>query len=179
MSITKPPKQLYVVSRIMQDFEWLKPDYRVKVVSEYNFGFLHPHEPTKKTDEARKSTQHDWAYDRKDIYQTESGEWREKGIDRNYNCTFSEVIHTPFDRPIPVECAPRIWENEPLTGFEIIDTVRRYRGNKLFKVKDPRGLVFEITVASMFEILQDGVVEKGIIKSPCIWKTNKNLIVVE
>ena len=60
-----------------------------------------------------------------------------------------------------------------------IDTVRRYRGNKLFKVKDPRGLVFEITVASMFEILQDGVVEKGIIKSPCIWKTNKNLIVVE
>lgn len=61
----------------------------------------------------------------------------------------------------------------------IIDTVNRYRGNKLFKVLDPRGVEFEVTVKSLFAILMTGTVTKGVIQGKCVWKANKNLILVD
>lgn len=184
MSITKPPKELYVVSVIRTETEWLKPDYKQSIVTSFNLGFLHPHEPTKATDASKKKTQHTWAYAHRkwvmnhEVYQTSDGEWRERGISYIDGAGYSTTPHE-FDRAIPIECAPRIWKNEQLEGFEIIDTVSRYRGNKLFMVQDPRGLLFEISAVSLFNIIQAGTIEKGFIKNPCVWKANKNLIVVE
>jgi hypothetical protein len=173
MATVKIPKQLYIVSEKVIDREYSKPDYKSFTETIHNFGFLHPHEPTLKTDAKRKQTQNDWAYHGCPYFQ--DGVWMVKGSEYNYG----NRSYERFDKLIDLEYAPRIWENEPLRGFKIIDTVNRYRGNKLFKVLDPRGLEFEVTVASLFEIIQSGCIEKGEIKSGCVWKANKNLLVVE
>ena len=173
MATVKIPKQLYVVSKKVIDYEYSKPDWKVCKETIHNFGFLHPHEPTLKTDTKRKQTQNDWAYNGLQ-YQVDGVWWTKK-----YRPYWVKDDGLPNELLIEPEYVPRIWENEPLTGFKIIDTVNRYRGNKLFKVLDPRGLEFEVTVASLFEIIQNGTIEHGIIKSACVWKANKNLVVVE
>jgi hypothetical protein len=174
MSAVKIPKQLYVVATNRTEHDWAKG-----TAVSFTLGFLHPHEPGKKADVLRKSTQHEWAYSGYGTeYQTDSGEWYHKGVDYTLDNQYQRIA-TPYDRPIPVDVAPRIWENEPLHGFEIIDTVNRYRGNKLFKVMDPRGVMFEITVAALFVIIQNGTIEKSIIKNACVWKGNKNLVIAD
>jgi len=178
MSSVKIPKQLYIVSMKVVEREYSKPDYETFTETTHNFGFLHPHEPTVKTDAKRKKTQYEWAYwdgYGANAYQTETGEWRVKGLRYNY----STRQRVEFDEPIDKDYEPRVWDNEPLTGFTIVDTVNRYRGNKLFKVQDPRGVQFEVTVASLFEIIQHGTIEKGLIKDACVWKGNKNLVIAK
>jgi len=183
MSNQKIPKQLYVVSKKVVEREYLTPDFDTFTETVSNFGFLHPHEPQLKANTKRKETQHGWAYANgygyhNCAYQTDTGEWRRKGYQYAYRLG-TPAVRIDFDELIELEYAPRIWENEPLTGFMIVDTVNRYRGNKLFKVLDPRGIQFEVTVASLFEIIQHGTIENGVIKNPCVWKANKNLIVAK
>lgn len=175
----KLPKQLFVVSQNRPEFEYPEPgNYNSKIETPHNFGFLHPHEPHLKPDTDRKSTQMHWAYGcgyasyQTEVYQL-GDQWWVKGEEYNHATRTRET----FDRMIDPQYAPRIWDNVPLTGFTIIDTVNRYRGNKLFKVLDPRGLEFEITVSSLFQLLMDGCVDKGVITVPCVWKANKNLII--
>jgi hypothetical protein len=171
------PKQLYVVSASRPEYEYPNSDsgdYNYKIETPHNFGFLHPHEPNQKADEKRKDTQHSWAYNGGELYRI-GDQWWLKG--REYDYTARQ--YDTFDRMLDPQFAPRIWNNEPLAGFRIIDTVNRYRGNKLFKVLDPRGVEFEITVSSLFQLLMDGCVDKGEITVPCIWKANKNLIVAQ
>ena len=85
----------------------------------------------------------------------------------------------PKTEAIDPEYIPEIWDNVPLDGFEIVDTVRQYGGNKLFRVKDPRGVEFEIKAECLFEILSDGTISKGKILDKCIWLGNKRLQVVK
>ena len=181
MSNVKIPKQLYVTLKKVVEREYSKPDYDTYTETESSFGFLHPHEPQLKTDAKRKQTQHEWAYRtgyNNHLYQTETGEWRTKGYNYKY-VPGQQSVRIDFDEPIPLEYVPRVWANEPLTGFMIVDTVNRYRGNKLFKVLDPRGIQFEVTVASLFEIIQHGTITKGRIMDACLWKSNKNLIIAK
>jgi len=182
MSSVKIPKQLYVVSKKVVEREYSKPDYKTFTETTHNFGFLHPHEPTVKTDAKRKKTQLEWAYwdgRSANIYQTDTGEWRQSGTRYSYDYKNGRSHREEFDEPIDKDHEPRVWDNEPLTGFTIVDTVNRYRGNKLFKVQDPRGVQFEVTVASLFEIIQHGTIEKGLIKDACVWKGNKNLVIAK
>jgi hypothetical protein len=183
----KVPDEVYVVSQNRVEHEYPIPgNWNVKNEINHNFGFLHPHEPKLKADAKRKKTQHEWAYGssydwnngrKTGAYQKPDGEWWHAGNDYKWDPVTYKQIVTPFDRPIDPMYAPRIWSNVALTGFRLIDTVNRYRGNKLFKVLDPRGVEFEITVQSLFHILQEGVVQNGLIISPCVWKSGKNLIV--
>ena len=127
----------------------------------------------------------DWAYGSGYDYGTgkrwgpyeKNGEWWQRGADVTWDPVNHKQIRTEYDRKIPDEYAPRIWDNTPLTGFKLIDTVNRYRGNKLFKVLDPRGVEFEITVQSLYHILQEGSVRNGEILDACVWKSGKNLVV--
>jgi len=172
---TKIPKQLYVVSMNRSEYEYPNSklgDYSYKIETKHNFGFLHPHEPHLKADAGRKKTQNDWAYSRGELYMLGDQHWL-RGRDYDY----STRQYVDFDRMIEPEYCPRIWDNQPLTGFRIIDTVNRYRGNKLFKVFDPRGVEFEISVTCLFQLLMDGEVRNGEIITPCVWKGNKNLVV--
>ncbi len=179
----KIPDQIYVVSQNRPESEYVKDPvtgvWTTKHVTDHNFGFLHPHEPNKATDAKRKRTQHEWAYHG---YYEKNGEAWEKG---------SEWKHTPdtpnanghpytvinYDRPIDPLYAPRVWDNVPMSGFKIIDTVNRYRGNKLFKVLDPRGVEFEITVQSLYHLLQESTVRHGVILDECVWMKGKDLVV--
>ena len=175
--MAKVPAELYVVSQNRIETEYpIKGNWSVKNEIDHNFGFLHPHEPNKATDAKRKRTQHDWAYS--NMYE-KNGEFWEKGIEWKYDPVMHSHSRSDFDRPIPAEYAPRVWENTPLTGFKIIDTVNRYRGNKLFKVLDPRGVEFEITVQSLYHILQEGTVSNGVIQDACVWMKGKDLVVAK
>ena len=116
-----------------------------------------------------------WAYS--GIQYESNGEWFEKGDDWSWDYSTQTRIITPYDRKIAAEYAPRVWDNVPLSGFKLIDTVNRYRGNKLFKVLDPRGVEFEITVQSLYGILCEGAVKHGVILNECVWKSGKNLVV--
>jgi hypothetical protein len=174
---TKFPKQLYVVSQNRPEYEYPDPgNYQNKIETPHNFGFLHPHEPHLKPDASRKETQIRWAYSHGEPYQI-GDQWWIKGNEREYDYNTRQWMYHPFDHMMDPRYAPRVWDNEPLTGFQIIDTVNRYRGNKLFKVMDPRGVEFEITASSLFQLLMDGAVDKGVITVPCLWKANKNLVV--
>jgi hypothetical protein len=174
----KVPDQIYVVSQRRVETEYDKDPvtgvWTVKSEIEHNFGFLHPHEPNKATDAKRKHTQHAWAYH--GLYE-KNGEFWEKGADWKYDAITQKYNSIPYDRPIDPLYAPRIWDNVPLSGFKIIDTVNRYRGNKLFKVMDPRGIEFEITVQSLFHLLQEGSVRNGVILDQCLWMKGKDLVV--
>ena len=182
-----PPKQLFITSQKREEHEYPDGDYEKEpVVTVYNFGFMHPHEPNVKTDAKRKHTQMAWAYGYDTVYQNDQGIWYQKG-DKGKRIVHDEInpktgknryeyVSNPYDDPIPAEYAPRIWDNVPLSGFKIVDTVNRYRGNKLFKVLDPRGIEFEITVKSLFNLIQTGTVSNGEIMGECIWKHGKNLV---
>lgn len=172
---TRLPKQIFVVSKNAKEYEYpIAGDWTTKIELSHNFGFLHPHEPQLKTDATRKKTQIDWAYRGASTYLL-GDQWWIKGRDYNYTTRSYE----DYDHPLDPQYAPRVWDNVPLTGFKIIDTVNRYRGNKLFKILDPRGVEFEITVACLFTLLMAGEVRHGEILTPCLWKANKNLIVAE
>lgn len=171
----KVPAQVYVVSQNRIEHEYPIPgNWNVKNVVDHNFGFLHPHEPTKATDSKRKHTQHSWAYHG---FYEKNGEAWEKGADWKYDHILGKSLSVPYDRPIDPLYAPKIWENDALEGFKIIDTVNRYRGNKLFKVLDPRGIEFEITVQSLYHLLQEGTVRNGLILDACVWMKGKDLVV--
>lgn len=173
----KIPAEIYVVSQNRVEYEYPVPgNWAIKNEIDHNFGFLHPHEPNKGTDAKRKRTQHDWAYS--GLYE-KNGEWWEKGSDWKYDPIMHSHTSVPYDRKIPDEYAPRVWENIPMTGFKLIDTVNRYRGNKLFKVLDPRGVEFEITVQSLYHILCEGTVSGGVIVDACVWAKGKDLVVAK
>lgn len=176
----KIPKELYVVSKPVIEHEYYIPgDWAVYNVVTHNFGFLHPHEPKLATDAKRKNTQHEWAYGLRsysgDTLTRASNGWMTEVTRYNYSTgrPVSEIVTTHLE----AEYEPRIWANTPQVGFKLIDTVNRYRGNKLFKVLDPRGVEFEITVQSLYHILQEGTVQNGLILDACVWKSGKNLVV--
>lgn len=188
-SSPKIPAQLYVVSKREEhrDIDWNKlkgiasptsVDYEsATTTTRCNLGFLHPHQPKVKADASRKKTQHSWAY-KGNVYQV-NDDWWHKGAEYGPYDSInrrSTMIH--YDEPLDTEHAPRVWDNTPMSGFKIVNTVSRDRGNKLFRVLDPRGLEFEITAQSLFRIIQTGAIEHGVILSQCVWATNKNLVVV-
>lgn len=178
MTKKKVPDQIYVVSKNRPESEYIKDPvtglWKHSQGSDHNFGFLHPHEPNKATDAKRKHTQHSWAYH--GLYEN-NGQWWEKGTEWKYDPIMHSHKSVPYDRPIDPLYAPKIWDNVPMEGFKIIDTVNRYRGNKLFKVWDPRGIEFEITVQSLYHLLQEGTVRNGVILDACVWMKGKDLVV--
>lgn len=178
----KIPDEIFVVSENRPEHEYAKDPvtgvWSIANKTDHNFGFLHPHEPTKAADSKRKYTQMNWAYHGQ-AYEKEPGIWWRKGVEYTWDPVIKKSNPVPFDYVIEPQYAPRVWENVPMRGFKLIDTVNRYRGNKLFKVMDPRGVEFEITVASLFQILCDGTVQEGEIMNTCVWKAGKNLMVVK
>lgn len=171
----KIPEKLFVVARVVSEREFFKDatgvyDYNNPKITRSLFGFLNRYAPETASGQKLMATQYGWAY-QGEVY-TRGNDFWHKGV------TGTWQNKVPFDNPIDLEVAPRIWDNVPLAGIKIIDTVSRYRGNKLMKVLDPRGLEFEITIKSLFGIIQDGKIENGEIVSKCVWRASKDLVVV-
>lgn len=75
------------------------------------------------------------------------------------------------------ELWPRVWKNEKLTGFKIINFFITGVGNKKWAIEDPRGAVFDITTRSLAGIIKNSVIDKGEILEPCVWANAENLVV--
>jgi hypothetical protein len=178
----KLPDQLFVTFKkeLVRDFPngYTQP----YVDSENRVGFLSHHQPNRASDEKRKKTQFDWAYGRPRrvyqerpcrVYQDAWGMWRKKGSDFNY----TTHQYVPYDDPIEVEYAPQIWENVPIDGFTIVNVVSRSKGNKLFRVEDPRGGQFEITSYALYDIALQGSIVQGKILNKCVWKSGHVLVI--
>ena len=132
-------------------------------------GFLNAYEPHLKSFAKKQQTQLKWATGDDEVKQDNIGRWVYNS--REY-LTFNYVQKY-------MDPQPMIWKNEPLTGFKIHDyTSRYYTSNKLWEIMDPRGVIFEITCASFNDLIKEVDIIKGVIISPCVWKSNKNLISV-
>lgn len=163
------PKQIYVTAKMVRDADYDYKNSSWIYGEEYPFAFLHPHEPSKKTDAKRKSTQLYWAYG------------SHKFVDDvvvEYNRYWDRDKNTESYKEEPAKFQPKILDNTPVSGFEIFEVATRYStSNKLFRVKDPRGFVTEITAKALLGILLGGSVINGAIQDLCVWQANKNLVV--
>lgn len=163
----KVPKEIYVTAKMYRKSSYDPTNCEWTYEDEYPFAFIHPHEPTKKLDVKRKKTQLQWAYGPYEIKEgiviCETHAW-ENGV--------VAVTHAP------AKYQPKVFTNEPLMGFEIFEVAIRFStNNKVFRVKDPRGFVTEITAKALLGIVLDGSIINGVIKEPCVWHANKNLVV--
>lgn len=140
-------------------------------------GFLNAYEPTSKAFEKKQATQLEWTYH--NYYgqnKIEDGVHYTRERDHGAS-SYRESIWHPWQ---VAKCQPAIWENEPFEGFRILNFVSRYRGNKLWRIQDPReNIEFEISTACLDELIQKTDIIKGEIIGKCLWKTNKHLILSE
>lgn len=70
---------------------------------------------------------------------------------------------------------PSIFTNEPLAGFKIDGTSRRWStSNVLFEVTDPRGFNLQISAENMMLIINTiGIAKGGVIQGNCYWAFNQ------
>lgn len=68
------------------------------------------------------------------------------------------------------------FDNVPIKGFVIGDSVTRYRtDNKLFRVYDPRGFYVEISAANLSHLVRNCTLVKGEIQEDLLWlRDNSN-----
>jgi hypothetical protein len=178
--MAKLPKQLYVTAQDRGIDPTTGPNHP--------FGFLNAYEPGKVAFEKKRHTQEDWAYHfsyTQDAKLEQHGnEWYKVGWKWNY-------IQHPTDRRLPgtqtredvhelIQHPPKVWDNDPLTGFRILRSVSRYStSNKLWRILDPRLVEFEISTGVLEQIIDDATILKGgLIDAKCAWMANKNLVVV-
>jgi hypothetical protein len=64
---------------------------------------------------------------------------------------------------------PKIVANEPRMGFKILDSRRRYRGNKVFRVYDPAGFELEISAENLCDLIDRSIINKGDILDQLVW----------
>ncbi len=134
-------------------------------------GFIHPYEPEKKTWESKCRTQDDWAYSPARYVQggvlcRKYHEW--KKVDGKYQT----VIR---DEPVPQWLLPQIIDNVPQVGFKMAGSVKRWStGNKLWRVRDPRGFQLEISTENFAEIVMSTTVTKGLLDGSYVWHKEGN-----
>jgi len=66
----------------------------------------------------------------------------------------------------------KVIENTPQYGFKILDSFKRHKGNKGFRLFDPRGFELEISVENMVEILLECTVSHGLFTDKMVWMRN-------
>lgn len=65
---------------------------------------------------------------------------------------------------------PIVFDNVPTSGFQIEKVVSRYRtDNKVFRMIDPRGFVFDIAASNLAELIEICDISKGAIQTPCVY----------
>lgn len=70
-------------------------------------------------------------------------------------------------------------QNTPTSGFDVFKSVARYRGNKLARVRDPRGFVIEISMANLIYLIGNTTLINGIVQDLCVWgKDNDGNILI-
>lgn len=127
--------------------------------------------------EKRKSTQDSWAYGYGATVVIED--------DDNILLTLSANSKIDATSAFIGGWHPRIIRNEPVEGFEIAKSVRRYgwsgSGNVVWRITDPRGFDLEISSDNFASIISCVDMERGRIKGKCVWGREgaKNILLPE
>lgn len=112
----------------------------------------------------RKDTQDRWAYG----YGTDFIIGEDDGVVSGPSATNPDVFAF-----FATNCNPRIVKNEPIAGFEISKTVRRYgwsgSGNVVWRIADPRGYELEISSENFARIIDCTTLVNGVIQDKCVW----------
>ena len=124
----------------------------------------------------RKATQDSWAYGNCTVT-----------IDENDDVTFEAGANSKVDAASAFIGGwyPKIISNEPVEGFEIAQSIRRYgwsgSGNVVWRITDPRGFDLEISSDNFASIISCVDMEKGRIKGKCVWgrEGSKNILLPE
>jgi hypothetical protein len=176
--MAKIPAKLYVTARIATiDQNTGKP-------TDDPMGFLNAYEPGKSAFEKKRETQEKWAYIDFN-YTIYDARMEKHGSEVVIVGNKVEYVNAPYPNntrriPVckPVDWQPQIWDNVPITGFKIVDTVSRYStSNKFWIVLDPRGVKFEISTAVFETLILNTTIVNGVIQDACVWEANKRLIV--
>jgi hypothetical protein len=125
----------------------------------------------------RKATQDSWAY----------GYGTTIEIDEDDNVTFSATEQSKVDAASAFIGGwyPKVIKNEPVEGFEIAKSVRRYgwsgSGNVVWRITDPRGFDLEISSDNFASIIACVDMQKGKILGKCVWgrEGSKNVLLPE
>lgn len=192
MSTPKPPKQFRLTFKAEYDFEYHEDGTHTKTEGP-PLAYAVVYTPNTKTYPKQVQSQDDWAYAENhrnsdlrpayfvqdDKFWTRRSRWEMKpgmtrelaqglGHDQVWDIITAET-------QVPDYLQPRIIDNVPLEGFRIQHMVARYKGNKLWRILDPRGFELEILSGVLEDLLMTGVVDRGLIVGPCIWAGPKNL----
>ena len=122
--------------------------------------------------EKRKQTQDNWAY----------GHGTKVNIDAEDQIT---VEGEKAGEYFICNCFPRILDNEPLEGYEIAKSVRRYgwsgSGNVAWRITDPRGFDLEISSENFATLVANSTMVNGVIQAKCLWgrEGSKNVLLTE
>ena len=155
--------------------------------------FANIYEPHTKAYPERVKTQDNWAYqegiwnvDKTSAYFEKDGVFWYRRVtnelkagvpeSERYNRNLGNFEVVVREGPMSPELQPRIIDNVVLEGFRIQHMVARHRGNKLWRILDPRGFELEIGSGCFEDLVMTGAVDKGLIIGPCIWKTGKMLV---
>lgn len=181
----KLPEKLYVVVKREIEREWDSINNIHVDTGEKLIGFVHSYN-SKKGFERKHNTQKEWAYGSY-LHYAKGLEIIDHGNEtfnlRGYLHEYRDRqgwIDVPLTREIEEQIKPRIWLNEPLDGFRLTNFVTRHNtANKLWKVLDPRGIIFEISTGSLEKIMMNTTIERGLIHGKCVWMNNTNLVLAE
>lgn len=124
----------------------------------------------------RKATQDSWAYCGSKIT-----------IDENDDITFTANANSGVDAASAFIGGwyPKIVDNDPVEGFEIAQSIRRYgwsgSGNVVWRITDPRGFDLEISSDNFASIISCVDMQKGKIAGKCVWgrEGSKNVLLPE
>jgi len=174
----KPPKQLRVTFKDQIENEYDENWNIIGKIVLPRLGFAQEYNPHVTTFAKRKHTQDEWAYsDYQDsCFERDGKMWQNRrkrdkdGLCYLHPAEYEEVMVSEHLQPIVID-------NVPLEGFRIQKSIARggRYNNKLWRVLDPRGFELEISTECFAEIVLSGVVDEGVIKGACIWKTPKIL----
>lgn len=160
MAATTIPKQLYTTIQ-----------YRGDTNNEDGLlGFASPY--TKDAAfEKRKSTQDSWAYGHGiKVTIDESDDVTVTGNGTGY---YNSNKGWDASALFIANCYPRILNNDPVEGFQIAKSVRRYGwnggGNVKWRITDPRGFDLEISSENFASVLSCSTMVNGVIQGKCVW----------
>lgn len=67
------------------------------------------------------------------------------------------------------EMEPVVFDNTPISGFRILDSVVHGPSGTKWRIEDPRGFELEISSPNLMNLISHAVFDQQTILSPCIW----------
>lgn len=172
--MAKPPKQFRLS---FQEQSHNVPDTNggfIKVVHAAPLAFANDYKPNSSSYKDRCIKQDQWAYGYHK--HTEDGRILTNYRHYYYRSSTREDLNSGNAEYVPDHLMPKIIDNEPIEGFRVQHMVARDRGNKLWRILDPRGFELEVASGTMEDLISGGIIDHGLIIGTCIWQTAKMLV---